>query len=200
MVFGVYPNSGAIYVKAAGKAVKGEHTVTVYARDHGSPVLETSVNVVVVVGEGTPDGRPSAAGGVAFDRNGYVFSLREGVALASLVGQVSAVGPSGLTYRIRTPTDTFAIDSASGTFTVLHRLCALPKKFQIFRKLSSTAYQINSSLARIPVRNAFRKCFLALGSRFENAKLLFQKFLSFLWHKCRFFSDLFVTKTTRNLS
>ena len=84
-----------------------------YAKDHGTPVLETSVDVTVTV-DGKSGGGSSSDAGVAFSRNGYVFSVREGVAVGSQVGQVNAEGPSGLSYRIRTPTETFVIDSSSG--------------------------------------------------------------------------------------
>ena len=109
--FGIYPNSGVIYVKDSTSTTAGESRVTlkVLARDQGSPALESSVDVVIVL-ESRNDRPPR------FERDQYLFRVKEDTKVGEEVGQVSLDGNfgAGLKYRMRTPTTSFALDEISG--------------------------------------------------------------------------------------
>ena len=67
--FGIYPNSGVIYVKDYTSPAESTVTLKVLARDQGSPALESSVDVVIVL-ESRNDRPPR------FERDQYLFRVK----------------------------------------------------------------------------------------------------------------------------
>ena len=98
-----------IYVKDYTSPTESTVTLKVLARDQGRPALESSVDVVIVL-EPRNDQPPR------FERDQYLFRVKEDVGIGEEVGQVSLNRNfgAGLKYRMRTPTKSFALDEISG--------------------------------------------------------------------------------------
>ena len=111
--FGIFPNSGTIFLKQKLVTSRQQATFRVIAKDQGVPSLKSYADVLILFADKN-DLSP------VFKEDSYKFSIEENAVIGSLVGIVQATdddfGANGeVKYRIRTPIETFSVDPESGT-------------------------------------------------------------------------------------
>lgn len=128
-VFGVFPNSGWLYLRQnLDREIKDRYSLTVVATDNGTPNESASTKVVINVLDAN-DNDP------IFDKEAYEFAVEENRPRGSFVGAARAVDKDiGANAEVRyflIPSNTsFQINPISGeyyqvNFTVRHTLCRL---------------------------------------------------------------------------
>lgn len=86
-VFGVFPNSGLIYLKQRlDREVKDRYVVIIGASDNGTPADTATARVVVTVVDAN-DNDPR------FTKEIYEFTVEENLPVGSFVGKIAAVDP-----------------------------------------------------------------------------------------------------------
>lgn len=86
-VFGIFPNSGLIYLKRPlDRESRDRYVLTVGATDNGTPADSASARILVTVLDAN-DNNPS------FGNASYEFSVEENLPSGSFVGRIFAVDP-----------------------------------------------------------------------------------------------------------
>lgn len=128
-VFGVFPNSGWLYLRQnLDREIKDRYSLTVVATDNGTPNESASTKVVINVLDAN-DNDP------IFDKEAYEFAVEENRPRGSFVGAARAVDKDiGANAEVRyflIPSNTsFQINPISGEYyqvnsTLRHTLCRL---------------------------------------------------------------------------
>ncbi|XP_076056754.1 dachsous cadherin-related 1 [Oratosquilla oratoria] len=112
-VFGVFPNSGSLYLKEVlDREARDRYVLTLVATDNGTPVSTTSTTVTITVLDAN-DNSP------AFTRQVYEFTVEENLESGALVGRVSAEDKdlgnnASLKFAINPNNGSFQIDPVTG--------------------------------------------------------------------------------------
>ncbi len=117
----VLRNSGALILRRPlDREFEQELWLTVIARDHGVPPLESSVHVTIKISDRN-DNTP------IFERGHYSFTISENLPAGRAVGTVHAsdgdeAGNGQITYSLQLGSADFAVDSKSGVISTLKEL------------------------------------------------------------------------------
>lgn len=112
-VFGIFPNSGLIYLKQRlDREVKDRYVVVIGATDNGTPADTATARVIVTVMD-TNDNDPR------FTKEIYEFTVEENLSVGSFVGKVAAVDPdlgnnAVVRFSFIPGNSTFRINPATG--------------------------------------------------------------------------------------
>ena len=112
-VFGIFPNSGALYLKKnLDRELRDRYTLTVTAMDNGIPPASATTIVRVMVLDAN-DNDP------AFSQEVYQFKIEENMGKGSVVGTVYATDPdidanAALRYSLITADGNFDLNPVSG--------------------------------------------------------------------------------------
>lgn len=116
--FGIYPNSGLIYLKEKlDRETKDKYEVTVGATDNGTPADTATAKVIITVMDAN-DNDPK------FNKDSYDFSVEENLAVGAFVGKISAVDAdygtnAVIRYNFIPGNSTFRINPSTGKSNLL---------------------------------------------------------------------------------
>jgi len=114
-VFGIFPNSGSLYLKKVlDRETRDKFVFTVIAMDNGSPPGSASASVIVQVLD-VNDNEP------IFSKPHYEFTVEENTDRGTLVGQVIAADydmdmNADIRYSLENANGTFQINPTTGKF------------------------------------------------------------------------------------
>lgn len=116
-IFGIFPNSGWLYLKEnLDREKKDRYVLTVAATDNGTP-SETATTKVLIEVLDANDNDP------IFDRESYEFGIEENLRRGTLVGKITAkdadAGVNSVVRYSLIPSNTsFQINSLTGKFLI----------------------------------------------------------------------------------
>lgn len=114
-VFGMFPNSGWLYLRIAlDRETKNRYNLVVAATDNGNPSQTATSRINIEVLDAN-DNDP------VFDKEIYEFSLEENMRRGTLVGKIRATDPdigmnSAIRYSLIPNNSSFMINSMTGKF------------------------------------------------------------------------------------
>ncbi|XP_073827275.1 dachsous cadherin-related 1 [Musca autumnalis] len=115
-IFGIYPNSGWIYLRSPlDRETRDHYELHVVASDNGSPPAQTSTRVVVRILDAN-DNDPR------FLRSSYEFSIEENMRSGSLVGVIGATDldlgeNAAIRYSLLSANSSFQVNPLTGEIT-----------------------------------------------------------------------------------
>lgn len=116
-VFGIFPNNGWIYLRAAlDRETFDRYIITVLASDNGQPSATATTHVTITIDDAN-DNDPQ------FVRHSYEFSIEENLRRGVLVGTVSATDAdldinAALRYNLFPSNTSFQINFVTGKLVV----------------------------------------------------------------------------------
>lgn len=119
--FGIFPNSGWIYLRAAlDRESRDRYELTVLATDNGTPAAHARARVLVRVLDAN-DNDPR------FQRDSYEFRIEENLRRGAVVGVVSAtdldIGENAaIRYSLLPANSSFQVHPVTGEFPLGHKL------------------------------------------------------------------------------
>lgn len=117
-LFGIFPNSGAIYLREElDRETKDRYVLRVLATDNGSPAGTATASVIVVVLDSN-DNAPQ------FSSDSYEFTVRENLEAGALVGTIAATdrdldNNASLRYGLIPANNSFQINPVTGKYKFL---------------------------------------------------------------------------------
>lgn len=116
-VFGMFPNSGWLYLRSTlDRETKSRYNLVVAASDNGTPSQTATTRITIEVLD-TNDNDP------VFDKEFYEFSLEENLRRGTSVGKINASDPdiglnSAIRYSLIPNNSSFMINPMTGEFFV----------------------------------------------------------------------------------
>lgn len=119
-VFGIFPNNGWIYLRAAlDRETRDRYDITVLASDNGTPSATATAHVIVNVADSN-DNDPQ------FARDSYEFDVEENLRRGAIVGIISATDAdldvnAAIRYSLIPSNTSFQINSLTGKIFAIEK-------------------------------------------------------------------------------